>query len=154
MEQRKDYSVNDIMLCLGKIEGRLTEMASHGSRQTYALIGVIAAQIGVKVLGTDPFLDIATFLALLGAVLLLGCLVAGVRLIKNGRNRVTRTGLWLTILVCCIILVQMGVYFRDLGIITPRVIYILRIVQNGVTIMFAWNLMHNARIFKDKPPSC
>ncbi len=139
--------------CLGMILSSVQSIEVQNSRTVWALIGVIAAQIGVKVLGTDPLLDIATTLAILGSFLLLGCLVAGLRL--HHKRKVTRTGLWLIFVVVCIMSVQIAVYFRDLGFLNPRIIYCIRIVQNLVIVLFAWNLMRNARIFNtpnDKPP--
>jgi hypothetical protein len=141
---------SEILKCLGMILGKIDSIEKSNSRTVYALIGVIAAQIGVKVLGTDPFLDIATALAFFGCALLLGFLITGIRLIKNGKRHMTGTGLWLATLVVSIILTQACVYFRDLGCLEPRVIYVVRIVQNLVMIVFAWKLMNNADIFHEK----
>lgn len=153
MDEKDNQS--EIMKCLGTIIGRLDSMDRNQSRVTYALIGIIAAQIGVKVLGTDPLLDIATVLALFGCVMILGCLITGIRVIRNGRRKMTRSGLWLAIVVGFIIIVQMAVYLRELGILSVRAIYIIRIFQNFAIVMLAWNLMRSAEIFskpKDNEP--
>jgi hypothetical protein len=144
-DEKDDRS--ETMKCLGQIMGKIDAIEKSNSRTIYALIGVIAAQIGVKVLGTDPLLDIATALALFGCALLLGFLITGIRLIKNGKRRMTGTGKWLAILVVSIISTQICVYFRDLGCLEPRIIYAVRIMQNLVMIIFAWKLMNNADIF-------
>lgn len=137
----------EVAKSLGYIIGKLDSMERAQTRTTFALVGVIAAQVGVKVLGTPILLDIATALALFGTALLLGCLLAGIRLIKKQGQKVTKTGRWLTAVVFCIIITQVSVYFRDLGYLNANIIYGIRIVQNIVIILFAWNLMQNARIF-------
>jgi uncharacterized membrane protein HdeD (DUF308 family) len=148
--------LNDIMLILGEIRGGLNtasaESAKRSDRQSLALIGVILAMVGVKVLGTDPLLDIATTLAIIGTVLLFGSLVAGVQFIRTGKRRVTMTGRWLTVVVGCLIITQIAVYFRDLGILDARIVYLIRSVQNLCILMFGWKLIHHSEIFESKPP--
>ncbi len=142
-----------IMNCLGKIEAKLESLDKSQSRVTYALLGIIAAQIGVKILGTDPLLDVVTALALFGATLLFGCLIAGIRIVTNGKRPLTKTGLWFTIVVAFLVGTQMAVYFRDLGLLNLRIVYCLRIVQNLAIIMFGWHLLHSSRLFTKPPDS-
>lgn len=145
MIPEKDQS--EIMKCLGMLLGKVDSMERSQGRVTYALIGVIAAQIGVKVLGSDPLLDIATALGLFGCVLLLGCLISGLRIIMNGKRQVTKTGFWLTIMIGFIAVTQIAVYLRDISILDAKIIYIIRIIQNLSVVIFAWYLMHHAEIF-------
>lgn len=149
MNDKEDkQDISNVMQCLGRIEGRLNELSTHSSRQTFALIGVIAAQIGVKVLGTDPMLDIATALSLIGAVLLIGCLAFAFRRIKYNHQKLTTTGWWLTVFVILATITQIGVYFRDLGFVNAQIIYAIRIVQNFTIIGFAWALMGQGRLWQ------
>ncbi len=153
MPPEKEQS--EIMKCLGMIMGKVDSMEKAQSRVTYALIGVIAAQIGVKIIGSDPLLDIATALAFLGCVLILGCMITGLQLVKAKRRELTSTGLWLLIVMGFIILTQIAVYFRELGLLSTKAVYIIRIFQNGAIIMLGWNILHSVLLFKpkkDAPP--
>jgi hypothetical protein len=144
-----------ILLCLGEIKGSVTQIAGHQARQTYALIGVIAAMVGVKVLGTDPFLDIATYLGIFGCIMLLGFLIMGIRILNrvNDARSLTSTGLWFVIAIFLIMMTQIGAYIRDLGFLEPRHIYVVRIALNLSLVIFAWKLMHHAEIFRAKKES-
>lgn len=147
--KKPDTNSNSIMQCLGRIEGRLNELSNHSSRQTFALIGVIAAQIGVKVLGTDPLLDVATVVGIVGCFLILGFLVAGIRMIRSKKFKMTQSGVWLLITMLFVFSTQVAVYFRDLGSLDARIIYVIRIFQNASIVMLGWNLMKNANIVKN-----
>jgi hypothetical protein len=141
---------NYIMKTLGNIEGQLEQLSKSNSRTTLALIGVIAAQIGVKVLGTPILLDIATVIGIIGIFILIGALTQGYKLLKRNCS-ITRTGVMLAVMMVCIGITQIMVYFRDLGYIDPNIIYATRIVQNVAILGFAWQFMLNHHITKDKP---
>ncbi len=136
-----------VMLLLGEMKGKLESMEKHQNRDFFALLGIIAAQIGVKVLGSDPLLDAATALALLGCALIIGALTVGLRMMKTGDRVITTTGKWFTVVIFFILIMQFLVYFGDLGMLPPRFIYVVRIVQNISILVFAWNLMREFRLF-------
>jgi hypothetical protein len=140
-------NINDVMKCLGEISGKLDGMEKAQARTTFALIGIIAAQIGVKVLGTPVLLDIATVLAIIGFVLLIGALLLKVRIRRGGKD-LTVTGKLLVLMIVAISATQAAVYFRDLGIIEANIIYCIRIFQNICILVFAWKMITNRRIFK------
>ncbi len=136
--------------CLGMILAKVESLENNSSKTTYLLIGIIAAQIGVKVLGTDPLLDIATALAFIGGFLLLGTLMFAWKRIRVDHKKLSKTGWWLSAFVLFALATQIMVYFRDLGILEPRVIYTVRIVQNLTIIGFAWTLMGQGRLWLSK----
>ncbi len=144
MEQE---DIKDIMTSLGHLTGKLDQMEKAQSRTTFALIGVIAAQIGVKVLGTPLLLDIATTLAIIGITILIGALVIGVRVHKSDIP-LSRTGWTLVAMMLLITITQISVYFRELGYCPPDVIYIIRIFQNTSILAFAWQLITERNIYK------
>jgi hypothetical protein len=146
MEQQ---DIKDIMVCLGEIKGTLQAQEKANTRTTLALIGLIAAQIGVKILGTPILLDIATALSFVGITLMIGVLWIGWRL-RKARMKLTKTGYTLSVMMVLITLVQISVYFRELGfIITPDIVYALRIFQNAAIIAFVWQLFMDAHIYHD-----
>jgi hypothetical protein len=122
----------------------------YGNRTTLALIGIIAAQIGVKVLGTPILLDVATIIGIIGIVILLGAITQGLRLIRR-KCTITLTGWAMVAMMSCVAIVQVMVYFRDLGILSADVIYIMRIIQNLAILGFAWRFMIDHNITADKP---
>jgi hypothetical protein len=136
-----------VMHCLGELTGKLEQMEKNQSRVTLALIGVIAAQIGVKVLGTPVLLDIATALAIIGVVLLMGALVFKMRIRKFG-SPLSRTGKFLLLMMGCITLTQIAVYFRDMHYLDANIIYFIRILQNISILVFAWILISDGHIYK------
>ncbi|MFH1031141.1 MAG: hypothetical protein V1767_01020 [Chloroflexota bacterium] len=141
--------IKDIMNSLGEIKGFLAVQEKANTRITLALVGLIAAQIGVKVLGTPILLDIATALAIIGVVLMVGVLILGWRL-KKAKMLLTKTGYALGIAMTFITLTQIWVYFRDLGfIMTPDVVYFVRILQNLSIIFFVWQLFTDPHIYHD-----
>ncbi len=141
--------IKDIMTCLGQLTGKLDQMEKSQSRTTFALIGVIAAQIGVKVLGTPILLDIATTLAIVGIIILFGALVVGLRL-RRSNISLSRTGWSLVAMMLLITITQIGVYFQELKYLDVNTIYIMRIVQNIVILVFAWQLITDGDIHKNK----
>ncbi len=141
--------IKDIMTCLGQLTGKLDQMEKSQSRITFALIGVIAAQIGVKVLGTPILLDIATTLAIIGIIILFGALIVGIRIHKSNSS-LSKTGWSLVIMMALIAITQIGVYFRELGYLSVNVIYIVRIIQNIAILAFAWQLIIDGDIHNNK----
>ena len=146
--QIEQEDIKKIYLLLGKLEANLSSLDKSISRVTYALIGVIAAQIGVKVLGSPVLLDIATAIGLIGAVLLAGAIFLGMRVVKQ-RKSLSFTGISLVIMMGLVTTTQMLVYGRDLGYIPVDVIYAVRIVQNIGIVNFAWQMMRNTNICKE-----
>jgi hypothetical protein len=135
---------------LGQIIGKLDTMERANNRTTLALIGVITAQIGVKILGTPILLDIATTLAIVGAVMLGGILVFRFRRIKT-TEKLTPTGISLCIMLGAITATQALVYFRDLGVVGTDVIYVTRIIQNLAILHFGWRMLSNHHLFNGHP---
>jgi hypothetical protein len=152
MTDELNQVLGQIMKCLGTIEAKIESTEKQSFKITLALIGVIAAQIGVKVLGTPPLLDIATALAAIGAILLLGTVITGSKLIRLKNRRLSPTGRWLTIMMGTLILTQILVYFRDMGSLSPDVIYIARIMQNFAIIIFGWKVLGKPEIFLNEEP--
>lgn len=140
--------ITEIMQCLGEIKGKLESIERSHNKTIYALIGIIAAQIGVKILGTDILLDIATAIALVSSALIVGALIAGLKVMRKDKMPLTNTGKSLFIMMAFLFLTQILVYFRDLGVINIRVIYIVRIIQNISIFTFAWFLMTNSKLFQ------
>jgi tellurite resistance protein TehA-like permease len=152
-EEEKPLSnpeIKDIYKVLGKIDGRLEQMANANGRTTLALIGVIAAQIGVKILGTPILLDIATTIGIVGIFLLLGVIVLGWRIFRDKKQKLTTSGKLLVVMITTILITQVLVYFRDLGTLNPSVIYVFRIVQNTSIGIFAWRMMVEHDILCDR----
>lgn len=153
--EKKDSSLNDIMLCLGRIEGSLNTYNAQNSRQnertTFALIGLIAAMIGVKYLGTPILLEIATVIAFISSALTVGVLILGWRLHK-AHVSLTLTGMFLFVMLVIITITQIAVYFRDMGLpfITPDVVYTIRIFQNAAILSFVWSLFTEQQLFAPK----
>lgn len=141
--ENKPTEIKDIYQLLGKIEGRLEASEKSTNRITLALIGVIAAQIGVKVLGTPILLDIATIIGIVGIFILLGVLIFSFSAIRRKNEKLTSSGVALVIMVTSILITQILVYFRDLGVISASVIYGVRIAQNISIFYFAWRMMSN-----------
>jgi hypothetical protein len=139
--------IKDVMKCLGEISGKLEGMEKASTRTTFALIGIIAAQIGVKVLGTPILLDIATVLAIVGLFVLLGALLLKIRIRRGGKD-LTVTGKLLVLMILAISATQVAVYFRDLGLMDANIIYCIRIFQNISILVFAWKMITDHRIFK------
>ena len=167
MLEKSQHGVEDLYLLLGGIKSSVDDLCKQSSRITLALIGVIAAQIGVKVLGTPPLLDIATTLGIVGIVLLLGALTLGWRVVGVSNKKLTGTGRWLASMMAAILITQVFVYFRDLrtemlisdpesgflkliSFITPNFLYGVRIVQNVIMLSFAWAFMKCTDITKDR----
>lgn len=140
--------IKSIMLSLGRIEGCMGQLEKAQSRTTLALIGVIAAQIGVKVLGTPPLLDIVTALGIFGAVLIAGVLFFGWRWYR-ANIRLTKSGWALAIMMFAITVTQITVYFRDLGVLSANAIYCVRIFQNLTIAVFAWNIFSERHLYHD-----
>jgi hypothetical protein len=159
----EQQDIKDIMACLGEIKGQLAANAEARNKSNtqiiLALIGLSAAQIGVKVLGTPILLDIATVLAFVGVALLAGVLLFGLK-VKRVIRTMTRTGIALAVMVFCLTVTQITVYFRDLGMLTPDTIYAIRIVQNISIITFAWMCIGERHLYRQenngesKPSSC
>jgi hypothetical protein len=150
MDDHKRTQENvDIDFKLGQIVAKLDNLEKANTRTVLALIGVITAQIGVKILGTPILLDIATAIGIIGAVLMAGILLLRVRMIKDG-VRLTSTGISLAVMLAMITITQVGVYFRDMGILQSNCIYIIRIVQNLTIVAFAWMMLVNTAIFKSR----
>jgi hypothetical protein len=162
MENDQEKSNSDIILVAEKLgvictKLELLEKTTQESRQTtatnnnrvvIALIGVITAQIGVKILGTPILLDIATALAILGAVLLAGALVLKYRIHRAGKA-LTLTGKFFVIMLGMLFITQVAVYFRDMQILDAQIIYFIRILQNISILIFAWKIITNHNIFTD-----
>ena len=142
----KDVTISDIYQCLGSIEGKLD---SGLMKTNYALIGLLAAMIGVKILGTDIFLDIATFMQLFAGALSVAVVVLALRNNKNG-SKLTPAGWWLLVFVFFTIINTGLVYFRDLGYVNPRYIYINRICLGISLAMFAWKMLGDHRLIKKR----
>lgn len=138
--------VHNIFLLLGKIERSLAGLEKQSTRITLALIGVVAAQIGIKVLGTPPLLDIATAISIIGAVLMFGAVFMGLKFTRIARQKFSLTGIALIVMMGLIFAVQTMVYFRDLGVFSPNVIYAVRIPQNLAILFFAWRFMVNRNL--------
>ena len=149
----QEADMKAIMQCLGEIKATVEGLKTAINRVVLALIGLIAGQIGVKVLGTPFWLDVATFLAILGAVLLFGALLLGFK-VHRASHRLTKTGKSLVVMMAFIILTQVAVYFRDLGYLGVDVIYVIRSFQNVTIIFFAWFIFTERNLFKgaEKPP--
>jgi len=156
-KEAENIAAKDVMHCLGEITGRLDQMATSdkeyrqaadktNGRTTIALIGVIAAQIGVKVLGTPVLLDIATALAIIGIVILMGAMIFKMRIKKFG-SPLTKTGKFLLLMMGMITLTQIAVYFRDMGLLSANIIYFIRILQNITILIFAWILITDGHLY-------
>ena len=144
--EQHQTDIKDVMLCLGEISGKLETLEKSNTRVTLALIGIIAAQIGVKVLGTPILLDIATTIGIFGAVILLGVLY-GIKIHKE-IHKLTKTGKALIAMITCITITQIMVYFRDLGVVPADVIYAIRIFQNITITLFAWFCYIERHLYK------
>ena len=140
-------NINDVMSCLGRIEGKLDTIASQSGRTIYALIGLIGAMIGVKYLGTPILLEIATILAFMSIALTTGIMVLGWRL-RKAHAKMTRTGYCLMIMLVSMATVQFAVYVRDMGWLSADAIYAIRIVQNVAWFSFLWTLFTDQQLFK------
>jgi hypothetical protein len=151
-ERKSEFEDKDSKLVLGQVLGKLDQMEKSQSRTTLALIGVIAAQIGVKVLGTPILLDIATALAIIGVVILIGAMVFKARVVKMG-SPLTRTGVMLCIMMVLITITQILVYFRDLGSLNATVIYAARILQNVSILAFGWVLITDGHLYISRKKS-
>ena len=136
--------------CLGLILASVQSIETQNSRVVWALLGIIAAQIGVKILGSDPLLDIATAFGLIGCVLVIGAIRVAVQWQRRSAWQLTTTGFWLTVMMGFIMVTQLAVYLRDIDILEPRVIYIIRIAQNISITTFAWCLMKEGQIWRRK----
>lgn len=134
---------------LGSILAKVESMEKQQFRITLTLIGVIAAQIGVKILGTDPLLDIATALALIGITLLVGGVWLGIRM-HNAGTHLTKSGWWLMAFMLIVGITQATLYCRDLGLMGARWVYMVRILQNLAMIGMAWSLIMETRITQKK----
>src|SRR3990167_7214005 len=143
---QEDVTISDIYQCLGSIEGKLD---SGLMKTNYALIGLIAAMIGIKVLGTDPLLDIATFIQIFAGALSVAVVVLALRNKSNG-SKLTAAGWWLLIFVLLLIINTGLVYFRDLGYLSPRYIYVNRIALGISMAMFAWKMLGDHRLIKKR----
>jgi hypothetical protein len=142
--------LNNIYRLLGDIKSSVSSLDKTNSRTTLALIGVIAAQIGVKVLGTPILLDIATIIGIVGIFLLLGVIMLGIRRVRHEDEKITGTGIGLIVMISSILLTQVLVYLRDLGILGVDVIYVVRIWQNISIFYFAWKMLSRPEIFCKK----
>lgn len=72
MPDKKEY---DIAERIGRIEAKLDILHKDSFKITLALIGIIAANIGVKVVGSPPLLDVLTYITCFGSIVVLGVLV-------------------------------------------------------------------------------
>ncbi len=150
MDEDAKATLQRVCEALGRIEARQDALCKSQDKMFYGLLGVIAALIGVKMLGTDPFLYVATALAAVGVFLGLGLINTAMRV--GGDSRLSKAGWALVIFLACAILVQVGVFLRDLNMagVTPRVIYIGRSAMNGALIYFIWRLWQEPKLFKNK----
>jgi len=146
---KRDNDMLAIMLSLGKIEAILASLDRNNGRITLALIGIIAASIGVKMLGTPILLDIATMLAVIGAVLIARVLFTGFKVYRVNRN-LTRSGWALGNLLFWITATQIAVYFRDIMLLSADIIYVIRIFQNISLVVFGWCVYSERHLYKNR----
>ncbi len=142
-----------ILEVLGRIEARQQEICRSQDKMFYGLLAVIAAQIGVKMLSTDPLLYVATTLAAVGLVLTLGAIFNGLGHCLNSGRSLTLTGWLLTVFLVMVAVVQIAVFLRDVGgdwitVVSPRIVYFLRCVMNSALLVFVWRLWGSPRLFK------
>ncbi len=122
-----------------KLDMFMGMVSANFNKQFFAILGLLAAMIGVKVLGTDPLLDIATYINITAAVLLIGIL--GYIIHRNHTTyKITRTGWWTIAFLSIYTIITTLVYFRDLGIFPGRLIYVVRIFQGIALFGLAWSL--------------
>ncbi len=148
-----DDDIKKVFEKLGGLEAKLDAISKTQDKMFYGLLGVIAAQIGVKMLSTDPFLYIATALAALGLAFTAGVVIGAIRNVRHFKNlRLTTTGLLCLIFLIGVALVQIGVFMRDVGgnFVSPRVVYILRIAMNTAWVLFILWLWKETRIFRKR----
>ncbi len=139
--------IKDVYLLLGEIMGLIN---SNRSKLMLALLGVIAAQIGVKMVGSPILLDIATIFGLVGAMLLAGALIFHVRRNGNKDSKLTRTGFALALMMAFMTITQILVFLRDAGYVNSTVIYVVWIGQNISMGYFGWEMLGNMTLMKPK----
>lgn len=149
-EQDLEKYVKDTYTFMGSLNAKMDNLAGNTNKLLFALIGVIAAMIGVKVIGSDPLLDIATAVGLISTFLVIGVIFTAVKFTRNGKFALTTTGKWLLVFLAFSAGLQVAVYIRDLGHISPQIIYIVRIFMFTALGVFAWCLMGDTRLVKKK----
>jgi len=147
--REKNIDINDVYLCLGSILAKVESLNSSMMKMNYALIGLIAAMIGIKVLGTDPLLDIATTIQIIASFLSIGVVILVFKKNKNG-TYITSTGWWFLIFIILIVVNTGLVYFSDIMILDPRVVYVNRILFSIALGIFAWKMISNPSLTKKK----
>ena len=60
---------------LARIDVKLDQLIKHYSRMIFAMLGIIAATVGVKFIGSPPYVIIATYMAWFGSVFVLTSVV-------------------------------------------------------------------------------
>ena len=139
--------LNDIYSQLGKIQGSIEAVEKQHSRTVLALVGVIAAQIGVKVLGTPFLLDISTSLGIVAVVLLMGILFRGWKIFRSRDRNLTKSGYYFTAMMGMILITQIMVYLEDLLSYPINILYIVRILQNASVLLFGWQFLCDPNLF-------
>lgn len=147
-ETDRNPDVTDVYQILGRIESKQHAMCQSQDKMFYGLLGIIAAQIGVKILGTDPLLYVVISISALALALASGIIVNTFR----RRGPVGRIGWTLIAFLVSTSLLEIVAFLRDahIGTISAQEIYILRIIAGVFLLLLIWFMWDNPHIFLRK----